>query len=66
MVVGLVGPGGVFSHVDLAGVDGQGAVDDAGITRQEVRTLGFDLLDQQVDSLTEHYLRYPTFVQAVR
>ncbi len=39
---------------------------DAGITRQEVRTLGFDLLDQQVDSFTEHYLRYPTFVQAVR
>ena len=36
------------------------------LTRADVRALGFDLEDGQVESFERHYLRYPTFFQAAR
>jgi hypothetical protein len=35
-------------------------------TRADIQELGFDLLQEQIASFAEHYLRYPSFVQAAR
>lgn len=35
-------------------------------TRDDVQNLGFDLLEDQLASFTEHYLKYPMFVETVR
>lgn len=36
------------------------------ITRENVREMGFDLLDDQIASFVRHYLEYPSFVQVSR
>lgn len=36
------------------------------LSRNDVRKLGFDLMDHQIASFCEHYLKYPSFVQTVR
>jgi|GEM_PF-645172 len=33
-------------------------------SREQIRSLGFDLLDDQIGSFVEHYLRYPIYFQA--
>ena len=35
-------------------------------TRSDVQALGFDLLDDQIESFSSHYLTYPSFVQTAR
>jgi len=36
------------------------------LTREDVRAMGFDLEDEQVDAFQRHYLRYPRFSQLTR
>ncbi len=37
----------------------------AGLTRDDVRSLGFDLEPHHIRSFVDHYLRYPSYVQVV-
>lgn len=39
---------------------------DRPVSRQDIQDVGFDLLEEQIESFVEHYLRYPTFVETVR
>lgn len=36
------------------------------ITREQVRDMGFDLDEEQIEFFCKHYLRFPVFVQALR
>ncbi|GAA2282265.1 hypothetical protein GCM10010402_44030 [Actinomadura luteofluorescens] len=36
------------------------------LSREDIQHLGFDLLEDQIESFCEHYLKYPSFVQTAR